>query len=825
MGKRRTKVVNAALTLSLSLGTLSAITSTPVMAQTEARYSFSIAPGALGQALNAFAATAGVELTVDGQLLQGRQSAGLSGSYSVSSGFAELLRGHGLQAVRQANGSYVLRTQPAAAPETPVAQATIASQHAAEGVLPVVNVLGQIHADGTTEGTRSYAATVSDSATRLNLKPRETPQSITVITRQMIEDKGLSTVEQVLQHTPGISMVGDASQNSQIFVRGFYLESGILIDGMLTTSAQPVYEGSLSQGLDPAIADRVEVIKGATGIVGGLGSPAASVKFIRKRPTNTFQTRAEISAGNWQRRSGELDVSGPLNEEGTVRGRVVAALRSGDSYMDRYGYDKSVLYGIAEVDLSPSTTLSLAADHQRSDTDGSFNWNSNPAFYLDGGVFMPDVSFSTGQKWTYWNVRQTSFTPMLEHRFANGWLAKLTLRHSEGEIDRVSFYPGDYVDRASGALVGSWSDPYADRSLRKSDTDSVDAYATGRFDWLGRSHDLAFGVNAGRNDFSMATYKSGTMAPYTIRDGAIPAPAISSVASNDNGYLQRQAGVFATARFNPSDSLKLMLGGRLSKWKHTTDDRVAGASTTVKHDDISTPYFGAVYELSKFASAYASYTGVFRPVTNYGADGKLLDPAEGSNAEVGVKFGLLNDKLNLSLAAYRTREDNYPEWADQGMLPNGEWIYRSIDGVKTTGYEVEMSGRIATGWEASGGYTYNKAEDATGQPKLTYVPRHVVKFSTSRDLGNGFTLGGSVRWQSGSYYDTGIYAVTPSIAVRQEQRGYAVADFMLRWQIDRTYALTLNLNNAFDKIYNRSIWGYADYGEPRNAMLSLRGQW
>jgi len=136
-----------------------------------------------------------------------------------------------------------------------------------------------------------------------------------------------------------------------------------------------------------------------------------------------------------------------------------------------------------------------------------------------------------------------------------------------------------------------------------------------------------------------------------------------------------------------------------------------------------------------------------------------------------------------------------------------------------------MSGRIATGWEASGGYTYNKAEDATGQPKLTYVPRHVVKFSTSRDLGNGFTLGGSVRWQSGSYYDTGIYAVTPSIAVRQEQRGYAVADFMLRWQIDRTYALTLNLNNAFDKIYNRSIWGYADYGEPRNAMLSLRGQW
>lgn len=814
----------AALMVGLAIGAMAAL---PLAAQAqvqaqavEARRNVDIAAGPLGQALNTFAYASGVELSVDSKLLQGRQSRGLAGSWTASAGFKELLRGQDLRAVRQTNGSYLLAAAPAAAPAP-----APAPMPADEGAVAIVTVTGHASSDGTTEGAGSYAATVSNSATRMNLKPRETPQSITVITRQMIEDKGLTTVEQVLQHTPGISMVGDASQNSQIFVRGFYLESGILIDGLNTTSAQPVYEGSLSQGLDPAIADRVEVVKGATGIVAGLGSPSASVNFVRKRPTSQFQARAEASIGSWQRRSGEADIGGPLNEAGTVRGRVVAALRRGESYIDRYDYDKAVLYGAIDVDLGRNTTLSLAVDHQRSDTDGAFNYSSNPAFYVDGGVFRPDSGFSTGQDWTDWNTRQTSFTPSLEHRFDNGWLAKVSLRHAKGEIDRVSFYPGDYVNRATGELVGAWSLPYADRSLRHSDTDSVDAYATGRFDWLGRKHDLAFGINAGRNDFTMATFNSATLPAYALGSGAIAAPAMASAASYDNLFRQQQAGIFATARLNPSDRLKLMLGGRLSNWKHTTDNRLTGSSNTVKHDDISTPYVGAVLELAKNASAYASYTGVFRPVTNYGADGTLLDPAEGSNAEVGVKFGLLDDKLNLSLAAYRTREDNFPEYANQGRLPSGEWIYRSIDGVKTTGYEIEMSGRLAPGWEASGGYTYNMAVDATGAPKLTYVPKHLVKFTTSRKVDQALTLGGSLRWQGESYYDTSVNAGGASLAVRQQQRAYALADLMVRWQIDSQYALTLNVNNLFDKAYNRSTWGYADYGEPRNAVLALRSQW
>lgn len=775
----------------------------------------SIAAQPLAAALNELSAAAGTPIAFSPALVSGRLAPSVQGRLTVRQALEQLLSGSGL--VGTIEGSSVV-----------IRQAAPPAVDSVDATLPAVRVTASGVRSGTTEGTGSYAPVRSDSANKLNLKPREIPQSITVVTRQMIEDKGLTTVEQVLQHTPGVSMVGDASQNSQIFVRGFYLESGILIDGLNTTSAQPVYEGSISQGLDPAIADRVEVVKGATGIVAGLGSPAASVNFVRKRPTSEFQAHADVAAGSWRRRSGEADISGPLNADATVRGRLVTALRKGDSFIDRYSYEKGVVYGVVDVDLSPSTTVSLAVDHQRSDTDGAFNWNSSPAFYLDGGVFKPSASFSTGQKWTYWDVRQTSVTPMLEHRFDNGWQAKLSLRRAEASIDRVSFYPGDSVDRVTGNLVGAWSDPYADRSRRQSDTDSIDAYATGRFELLGRRHDLAFGASQGRNRFSMATYSSATLADYGIGSGAIPEPVISSTVTYEQRFTQTQSGVFGTARLNPFDALKIMVGGRVSNWKHTTDDIVNGTSSTVQHNKIITPYLGLVYEFVPGFSAYASRTGVFRPVTNYGADGKLLDPAKGSNKEIGLKIGLLEDRLNLTLAAYETREDNFPEWANMGRLPSGEWIYRSIDGVKTTGHEIELSGRLAPGWDVSGGYTHNEAKDAEGEPKLTYVPKDLVKFTLSRKLDSGLTLGGTVRWQSRSYYNSSVResgSSNPPISVRQDQKAYALLDLMARWQIDAQYAVTLNVNNVLDKTYYRSTWGYADYGESRNAMLALRAKW
>ncbi|SDN94240.1 TonB-dependent siderophore receptor [Rhodoferax sp. OV413] len=778
--------------------------------------SYQIPAGPLASVLARFAGAAGAALSFDPAIAKDLQSPGLQGSYTVHAGFAALLTGSGLEALDRGNGEYTLRKYEPKAVAAPAAAAAAVS-------LPAVTVKAMVD-KASTEGTGAYTARVASSATKLNLSLRETPQSVTVITSQMIEDKGLTTMEQVLNHTPGVSMVGDASENSQIFVRGFYMDTGIQVDGLNATSAQPVYEGSISQGLDPAIADRVEVIKGAAGIVAGLGEPSAAVNFIRKRPTDTFQAHVQTSVGSWDRDSVEGDISGPLTEDGRIRGRLVGAYRHANSFMDRYGSDKSVVYGALEVDLTRQTLLSLALDQQRSDTDGAYNYNSNPAFYLDGGIFNSRRSFSAGQEWTYWNVQQRTFTPKLEHRFDNGWKAVASARIARADIDRVSFYPGEYVDRASGTLVGAWNDAYADRSLRKSDTNSVDAYATGPFSLLGRKHELVVGMSQGRNKFDMATFQSATMAPYSVSSGTVAQPAISSTASYDNGYDQQQIGAFSTARLNLADDWKLMVGGRFSNWKYTTTDRINSSAATVQHKNIFTPYLGLVYDLNSSTSLYASYTGIFKPVTYYGASGKLLDPTEGRNIEAGVKWAFFEDRLNASMAVYETLQDKYAEYANQGKLPSGEWIYRSIDGVKTTGFEVEVSGRLAPGWEVGGGFTHNTAKDATGARKNTYIPDNLFKLSVNHSM-DRLNLGASLRWQSATYYDTAIYAASPTIAVRQEQKAYTLLDLMARYRFNDTWSVTGNLNNVFDTVYNRSMWGYADYGTPRNFSISLRADW
>ena len=807
----------------------------PARAQTgpgpaaDTHHTYDIPAGPLDQVLARFGRESGTQIAVNADLTDGQNSPGVRGSLTANEALQQLLAGTGLQAVRDASGEVTLHRPASPASSRggggTAAPAAVGAGATAGGgtTMPAIRVSAQRVVEGTTEGSGSYAPTYSDSATRMNLSPRETPQSITVFTSQMIEDQGVTSVEDLLNRTPGVSMIGDASQNSQIFVRGFSMESGIFIDGLNTTPAAPVYEGSLSQGLDPAIADRVEVVKGATGIISGLGAPSAYVNFIRKRPTREFQASGEIGLGSWKRRSAEIDVSGPLTENGNVRGRFVAATRSGNSFIDRYSDNKTILYGIIDVDLTPSTVASLAIDYQRWNSDGSYNWNSNPAFYTDGSVFRPATSFSTGQSWTYWNTSQASITPTVEHRFDNGWTAKLALRAGRGKIDRVNFYPGNWVDRATGEIVGGFQDAYADRNVRHSDTNSADAYASGKFNALGREHDLVFGVTYGRNTFSMLNTNSLPTGPYTIYTGSIPEPAFAAEPASNMRNIQQQAGLFATTRLNLTDASKLMVGGRLSNWQFNTIDRLEGSDTKVKHSSIFTPYLGLLYDIQRNVTVYASYTGTFRPNTYRDASGKLLDPAEGYNREIGVKMALLDNKLNLSIAAYQALENNFPEWANQGRLPSGDWIYRSIDGVKTNGFEVEVAGQISPAWQIAGGYTFNSAKDAEGDPKLTYVPKHLLKVATSYKWNQQLTLGGVVRYQGGSYYETTVG--TPSIDVTQRQKAYGLLDLMGRWQFSRQLALTVNLNNVFNKTYYRSMWGYADYGQPRNVLASLRYTW
>lgn len=678
----------------------------------------------------------------------------------------------------------------------------------------------------------SYTARSMNGATGIDMTLRETPQTVTIMTSQMIEDKGLVDMEQVLDNVPGVSKVGDASEYSMMFVRGFQLDTGVQVDGMITTPANGTYSGDISQGIDPVLAERVEVLKGAAGILGGQGEPSATVNMIRKRPTTDFQASVLGSYGSWDNVRAETDVSGALNESGSVRGRFIGTYLNGDSYIDRYSREKSLVYGILDVDLSDRTIFTFAVDNAEIHSDGVYNWNSNPAFYTDGTLIDHDVSFSTGQDWSYRDIKQWSVMPELKHTFENDWVLRTSYRYSEAELDVSNPSFGAYVDKATGDVVDARNPPYALYSDRASTTQSFNIATNGVFGLFGRDHDLVVGYNYSKNEFDLA-FKYADLEPYNLADTSSIPPDYSGPSSpygaSKSVDVGEQSGAYTTVRFSLADPLKLMLGGRLSDWSYDSTDLVNGAAVHTSEKNVTTPYAGIVYDLNSFLSLYTSYTGIFLPSQYYGADGNILEPTEGTNTEAGLKMAFFDNDLNISAAVYQANKDNVAEWADLGQLPNGSWIYESIDGIKTDGYEVEVAGALTENWNLSGGYTYNKAEDEDGNKRTTYIPNKMFKITntyTFTDKLDGLTLGASARWQSDSYYDTSIAANISAtgerIAIRQEQPAYWLFDVMARYQLSDTLSVTLNVDNLFDEFYNRSIWGYADFGEPRSATVGIR---
>ncbi|MFZ4289746.1 TonB-dependent siderophore receptor, partial [Variovorax sp. HJSM1_2] len=301
--------------------TLTAHAAEQVAAAAAAAKSYQISAGPLASVLGRFAAASGVALSFDPAMVKDLQSPGLQGSYAVPAGFSALLTGAGLEAVDRGNGEYTLRKTVLNAPSS-----------AAGASLAAVTVTAQADVSGTSEGTGSYAASFSRSATGLNLSLRETPQSISVITRQRMDDQGLLQLTDVLQQTTGlyVNQSGAAgSDSTTIYSRGYAVNT-YQIDGV--TQVNSNYDMQF-QTDDMVLYDRAEVVRGATGMMSGVGSPGAAINLVRKRPTEAFQASVQLQAGSWNFKRAELDIGGPLNQAGTLRGRLIGAWQDNDSFV------------------------------------------------------------------------------------------------------------------------------------------------------------------------------------------------------------------------------------------------------------------------------------------------------------------------------------------------------------------------------------------------------------------------------------------------------------------------------------------------------------
>ncbi|MBK4217129.1 TonB-dependent siderophore receptor [Paracoccus caeni] len=698
------------------------------------------------------------------------------------------------------------------------------TSEAQEGTEPIVLDQITLSADSATEGTGSYTSGgVSGSAAGLGLTARETPQSVTIITDQRIRDQGDETLNQVIDQTPGLTaMQGNGEMRWSYYARGSSVDN-IQYDGV--ASYVHFYARDVNPQDDMAIYDRVEVVRGATGLLEGTGNPSASVNLVRKLPTADAQSVVETELSSFGNVRLSYDTSRPLSADGRVRGRFVASGVAGDGYRDNLKDARGILYGVVEADLSDATTLSLGLSHAHEKIDG-YAWGglwTRP----DGSFYDFDGKTSPSLDWEFSDRKQTVGYLNLDHDFGNGWSLDARLRVSEGDAEMMYSYMR--YEETGDLLRDGGNDFYINQSR------SVDVRLSGPVSLFGRDHDFVIGVNGSRDRTRYDSHKSFTDIiedPSVADPGSYPDPDFKP-GSDYWDMVNKNYGIYASARWNLADTTKVITGARLAWYDYIDDASWGGSSFEV--DSQLVPYLGVVHDLNDRVTVYGSYTGIFAPKSERGVDGQL-DPVEGSNLEFGAKAEFLGGDLIASAAVFQTDQDGLPESDPDHQDCAGPGPTCSIAAglIRTRGAEVELAGAINDRWNVWASYTYANSKyregEKSGQRFNTATsPEHLLKLGATYDLAGaleGLTVGGSLRYQSVIFADEpGGGWSSGGVPYRLQQGGYTLVDLMARYDLSDQTSVQLNIDNLFDKTYYSAISepGYGNFiGPERSVSLALR---
>lgn len=667
----------------------------------------------------------------------------------------------------------------------------------------------------------SYNAPSASVGGKIALPPKEIPQSISVLTRQQMDDQDMVSITEAMKQTTGVNVIANDTLNNQYYVRGYGL--GVMYDGVSSFNGM-----TPSHQFDLAAYEQIEVLRGPSGLLRGSGEPGGVVNFVKKRPKDQFAFSWEASTGSWHNNRLQGDLSGPLNADKTLRGRLVIADEDRQYFYDHTHGKKWLGMGVLEYLPTPDTTLSLSFTAE--DQHVKAPWSGLPAYTNrvdpNNGVYpLLNVAPSTFNMpdWgsSLYHTEETSAA--IEHRFANQWLGKAQINHRSQRGNWKYPYTYSSIDPVSNRLQY--------RSLRGDNLytrDGLDIYANGPLELFGRRHNLLLGFNSEVYDSTGKSATGPIINNVLWGDvSAVSEPALPYTSGSQSRTAQ--SGLYAQARLSLAEPLTLVLGGRSSTFSAKTRSISPSASSTwaqgAKADHQFTPYAALLFDLSPQIKLYGSYADIFVPQTQQKADGSTLDPRTGKQFELGTKAELFNGRLAASLAVFDIRDKNRA-YADPAY-PSANF-YLNAGEIESKGWEAEASGRLLPGLDIIAGYTNlttNYLSDRTNQGKTYSIasPRHQLKlWGNYHFAGNGPLAGVSA--------GLGILAQSETQSTRgwRDQLlegGYAVVNGRIAYAIDKTYSLSLLVNNLFDRRYYETVGtpnNYNFYGEPRSFKLTLR---
>lgn len=785
--------------------------------------SYDIPAGPLSSALSRFAGEAGVLLSVDGSLLQGLETNGLRGQYGVDDGFAELLQGSGLQAVRDGQGNYSLSRRTAQSDAVELQSMTV------EG-FALGNALGSM------EG---YNATHSSVATKTSMPLVRTSQSVSVVTREQIDKQGSMTVAEAVRYTPGVltNPYGSTRRYDYLAMRGINdgAVDNIIIDG-LKSMGDPGSYSSLQ--IDPYFIERIDVLKGPSSVLYGRSNPGGLASLTTKRPQFTDAARIDLSYGSNDYKSLGFDVTGPLNEN--VAYRVVGVAKDADSQVDYVEETRYTLMPSLTLNLSEDTSLNLYAYLQH-DPNGGYH-GSLPASgtlekrngrRLSGSFFEGDPDIEEFKR------TQNMLGYEFQHRFNDVWSARQNFRYLDAEVENSQVWQSGYywTPADSNELYRGFSG--GEESLHAWIVDNMlqAEFATGSaLHTVVVGLDYQYTKNKIFNDADRSVYdprSPGTVPTLDTGSSGYPSFALSPFATADALRRQKQAG-FYIQDLVELGNWNLSAGLRQDWYDVSIDDSISGKDAN--QGEKLSGHVGVLYAFESGISPYLSYSTSFNPTSNYSSGAQILEPTTGKQWEAGVKYQPVGSDDLYTLSFFTIDMENL--FAKENSLVTDNF-YKGVGGMKSRGVELEARVNVTEHLRVLGSVTLNDVKysksyfaynsagevvDAKGNTPYQTPERMAslwADYSFAEGLLAGLNIGGGARYVGYSWGNDAHDFKVPSYTLFDASIGYDLS----RVGLNGT-SIRLNANNLTDEYYVASCYNASScyLGAERNVVATITHQ-
>jgi iron complex outermembrane receptor protein len=807
----------ALLSSALGVATLPCLAQAAETGAASLSHSYNIPGGALSDVLNRFAREAGITLSMTPAQIQGRQSAGLKGEYSTDQALGQLLNGSGLEAVSQDGSSYVLR----ALPETGAL------------ALPATDIKGFAlgNALGSMEG---YNATHSQIATKTSTALLETSQSVSVVTREQMDDQGSQTVSQAMRYTPGVltNPYGATHRYDYVAMRGFNDGSvdNIYLDGLKSMGDSGTYS---TMQVDPYFLERVDILKGPSSVLYGRSSPGGLVALTSKKPLFEPYHQIQATVGTQGQRGMGFDFSGPVDDDKRIAYRLTGLADRSDTQFDHNKEKRFALAPTLSIDFTDDTSLTLQAYLQH-DPDGGYHSGmpADGALHQRNGQRISENFFEGEPGIDRYERDQQSFGYQFEHRFNDVFTARQNFRYLDSKVKLDQVYGYGWTTPTSNEL-----NRYYTGGDEKLHAFIVDNMLQAEFLTGATKHTVLTGVDYQRRK-TVVDWTSGSVAPINAFDPVYGNSAISYY--DPVSYLRRleQTGVYLQDLIE-MDKWRFSLGLR-QDWVETSDENRLAEATRPVGTEINdkrtklTGRAGALYLFDNGLAPYISYSESFNPNSYADSAGNPLAPTDGTQWELGLKYQPPGTDDLYTASLFRIDQENLAT-----KLPQ-ENFYRAVGAVRSQGLELEAHMQLNDNLKLLGSYTFTDIEYSKSMISTlstatdiienkgnspTQAPRHMASLWADYkfDSGSldGLRLGGGVRYVGYSWADAENTMKVPSYTLFDASIGYDLGKVGLKG-VD----VRLNANNLTNESYIASCasLSFCYMGEERNVAATVSYQ-